>query len=666
MKTLQHFAYSWRQIPVGGGGYVTGIAIHPRERDLVYIRTDVGGLFRWNEYERCWHPLMQAFTREESSLFGIESLALDPRNADIIYVAAGKYRRTDDNARPPADILKSTDRGMTWARCGLDIDIGGNEPLRWAGERLALHPDDSQQIFYGSRWDGLWRSADAGEPGSWHRDETFPASGQITFVLHDGIRLLAGVWDDGVYLRSGASWQRLEGSPMRSHRAVLAGNLVYVSHMEGISRFDGARWHDVSPAHESFCALAVDPHDPNLLMTATLRHNFLNPIYRSQDGGASWHEIAYRRHSSVPWWPEEYWSAATASLAVDPYNARRVWYTDWYGAWRTDDITAEPSDWYTAEQGHEETCIFTLVSPPKDVSLITGLADNDGFRHESLAEFPRECFRTPYLQDATSIDFAEKQPHFFVRVGGRGENDHGERGGYSTDYGRTWTAFKQVPPDITSGRIAVSASARTIIWLPKRSIPYVSLTRGQVWQPCSGIPDDVIPRFWDWRQPLASDRVRAEVFYLYHAGALYRTENGLYWRSVATLPHSDWSVVKTAPGLAGHVWVALDGQSLWRSTESGARFQRLDGIERAYLLALGIPMPGSLLPTVFLMGTVNGQAGVFRSTDDGVTWQRIDMPEIALGNDPVVMTADRQVFGRVYVGMNGSGIYYGEAIAPEG
>lgn len=35
--------YTWGYLPVGGGGYVTGIAIHPTTKDVMYIRTDVGG-----------------------------------------------------------------------------------------------------------------------------------------------------------------------------------------------------------------------------------------------------------------------------------------------------------------------------------------------------------------------------------------------------------------------------------------------------------------------------------------------------------------------------------------------------------------------------------------------------------------------------------------------
>lgn len=43
-----------------------------------------------------------------------------------------------------------------------------------------------------------------------------------------------------------------------------------------------------------------------------------------------------------------------------PVLVCRVWYSDWYSVWRTDNITASPSDWYTYEIGHEEVCRFRM------------------------------------------------------------------------------------------------------------------------------------------------------------------------------------------------------------------------------------------------------------------------------------------------------------------
>ncbi|HEX8531997.1 MAG TPA: hypothetical protein VF646_18310, partial [Cytophagales bacterium] len=51
-------SYAWKNVNLQGMGFVTGLVAHPTTANLVYARTDVGGLFRWNAASNSWTPLI--------------------------------------------------------------------------------------------------------------------------------------------------------------------------------------------------------------------------------------------------------------------------------------------------------------------------------------------------------------------------------------------------------------------------------------------------------------------------------------------------------------------------------------------------------------------------------------------------------------------------------
>ena len=84
--------YVWRNVVMGGGGFVTGIIPHPRQKGLMYARTDVGGAYRWDDSAQRWIPITDWLGMADANLTGIESIAVDPNDPQRVYLAAGIYR----------------------------------------------------------------------------------------------------------------------------------------------------------------------------------------------------------------------------------------------------------------------------------------------------------------------------------------------------------------------------------------------------------------------------------------------------------------------------------------------------------------------------------------------------------------------------------------------
>lgn len=160
-------SYRWRNVKVGAGGFIPGIVFSRVERDLAYARSDMGGAYRWDSGLSRWLPLQD--DTPIGSDFGVESIAPDPVDPNIVHAAVGVSRHEQ------AAMLRSNDRGTTWRRTPVAFRMGGNEDGRGLGERLAIDPNDTRILYFGSRHDGLQRSIDGGL--TWRRVDSFPLHG---------------------------------------------------------------------------------------------------------------------------------------------------------------------------------------------------------------------------------------------------------------------------------------------------------------------------------------------------------------------------------------------------------------------------------------------------------------------------------------------------------
>ena len=220
-------AYRWASVPFGAGSFVSGLCFHPRERGLLYARSDVGGIYRNEPATGQWTPLLDGLGMADAELMSVLSLALDPNDADRVYAACGA--RTDEWARKGA-LLISTDRGRSWAIRDLDVKLGGREHGGGTGERLQVDPHLPTLLLLGTTRDGLLRSTDRGQ--SFQPLSFSPR--HVSLVMFDPSsaapdsgcrRMWVGSHDQpGLYVSedAGRSFSRVPGLPEQPAQAVIA------------------------------------------------------------------------------------------------------------------------------------------------------------------------------------------------------------------------------------------------------------------------------------------------------------------------------------------------------------------------------------------------------------------------------------------------------------
>ena len=680
--------YTWRNVQIVAGGFVDGLVFNPAARDVLYARTDIGGAYRWDPATKRWMPLLDWLGADDWNLYGTESIGVDPMDANRVYLAVGTY--TQSFASNGA-ILRSSDRGRTWKRTDLPFKNGGNEDGRSAGERLAVDPSHSSILYYGSRDNGLWRSLDRG--ATWAQVASFPVTGHtngvgVVFVVFGPPRVIyVGVSQDGpgLYrsLDGGATWAALPGQPpgLLPHQAALgADGTLYLTYgnapgPNGMS--DGAvwkysaktsAWTDITPlrpgtpAGFGYAGLALDPQHPGTLMVTTLdRWNPGDTLFRSLDAGKTWADIGpktVRDWSAAPymtfgakaprlgWW--------MGALALDPFRPGHALYGTGATIWASNDVSnadaGGATHWTIGARGLEETAIIDLVSPPSGPPLLSALGDIGGFRHDDLTVSPARGMETnPQMNNTNSLDFAEQDPAFVVRVG---RGDRGKNGAYSADGGATWAPLATEPPGSQgSGHVAVSADGAAILWTPRGSALALTRDRGATWLASKGAPP---------RLEVVADRVDPRKFYGISGGTLYSSTDGgvSFTASASALPNG--GRLRAVPGHVGDLWLVA-GDALYHSTDGGAAFTKLTSVASVHAQGFGKAAPGHAYPALYIAGKVGAVTGFFRSDDAGASWVRINDDAHGYGTASIVI-GDPRVYGRVYVGTNGRGIIYGEPV----
>lgn len=203
---MKQIPYEYRNLPIPGGGYVTGFLYSEKEKDVLYIRTDIGGTYRFDTENQRWVSLIPHVTMEDLSETFPIALAIDEEKPGSLYIACGVNR-------PGSGVLAvSEDYGESFVYEKIPVMIHGNLNGRGTDERLYVK---GSLIYFASQQEGLWRSEDRGR--SWKKLEAMPEN-YLTFVTETEGMLLVGT----AGVTTGSGIQKAEGGkegdvPMRGH-----------------------------------------------------------------------------------------------------------------------------------------------------------------------------------------------------------------------------------------------------------------------------------------------------------------------------------------------------------------------------------------------------------------------------------------------------------------
>lgn len=497
--------YNWKNVPIGGGGYITGMQVHPLDPDVRIYRTDVGGAYRFNSVTQRFDQLI--FSTEKSH-YSVAGIAFHPEDTDIIYLAVGR-----DCDASTSGIFESTDGGESFIQLNItgDTDIyfaanggrgcsGNNEDKDRQGTPIAINPHNTNELYIGARDNGLFIL-----------DRTTLVSTQIahdeiphntnrksirSVVFHPNETLVYIAYaDEGVFMGDTETqdfWQ-INGSEAAFNSIDIsiskdADYMIVACKREGILKcsnlIDGSDWSFLTngldtdfsdePNSQGFLTVDCSPLDNNKIVTVSADWHHINEFHVSTDAGDSWHRVdgdAPDSQNAFPWRKTGF-ASHVAQIAFDPEDEQILHFTSWFASYMTTDFSyVDGGTWGNLlTKGHEEIVPTDVMAFPSNTAgnfVISGSGDHTGFIFNADIEDP-DIFpeydiselangNLGQLKKSAGYAFCEKQPDYLAAV----VTDEWipSEGGllYSVDGGLSWDLKDGYDPDDLKSMVEISS-----------------------------------------------------------------------------------------------------------------------------------------------------------------------------------------------------------------
>ena len=661
--------FSWRRLPVGAGGYVTGIDIAPDGTKV--CRCDSSGAYIWRGDR--WQPLLTMKSMPEGhwggdiGAPGVYDIAVAPSNSATIYVCVnGRVYRSDNG-------------GTNFTLTSLpQIAASFNDNYKFYGRKMVVDPSDRLTLFVGSQVGPAWVTRDGGLTWS-NLSPPAPANSSGVRLAVSGEALYLHTCGVGVFLSvdKGVTFRPLGGPAQARHIAAGAGILWITDSAGNLQRYKNGQWTiAITGGDQKTIAIARD---------GRIAVGGFGGGTRWSTDGETWSAPQFqpmpRKANDIPWlaWTNEaYMSSGGAAFDTDG----SYWYAEGIGIWRAILPKSGDFEWESRSIGIEQLTSTGFLVPPSGKPLYLAW-DRPVFKIDDLTQFPTQ--HGPNAKSSIvcgwSADFAPENPRVVVLLA----NWTGvEQSSISYDGGGSWSQLPTMPSEISAGgkvggSIAVASQTNFVVCPSNNGRPYFTKNGGQTWQPC-GIPS--MPgtgetgfgsAYYFHRFILTADKSASGTFYLYNnkLGLLRSRDGGESFSLIFAGQITDWTQyhakLAAVPGKAGHLLFSAGQQDgpapawmpLTRSIDGGATWVGFKDTQEVHTFGFGAPAAGRDYPAIYIVGYVKGIWGVYRSDDEGVSWVALGSYPLDIGDSVVGISGDPNIFGRVYVAFGGSGAAYG-------
>jgi len=257
---------SWENLGLEESEHIGSIVVDPRDSDVVYVAAQgplwsaggERGLYKTSDGGATWEKILGG-----GEFTGVNEVVMDPSNPDVLYAATHQRFRNVAaliDGGPESGIHKTSDGGKSWRELKTGLP---EEEMGKIG--LAVSPQQPNVVYatieLAHRKGGFWRSADGGE--TWEKRNDYFSGGTGPHY-----------------------YQELFASPHAFDRVYQADVQLHVTHDGGKSFQPVGEKHKHVDNH----AVAFHPTDPDWLLVGCD-----GGLYESWDLGQNW-----RFHANLP------------------------------------------------------------------------------------------------------------------------------------------------------------------------------------------------------------------------------------------------------------------------------------------------------------------------------------------------------------------------------